>query len=811
MDDNVTTYAGRAARFCMPGFLFVIGFFAIVAQTLVIRESLATFGGNELSIAVVLTFWLLGVCVGAAVGGRLAGRAGRLPAVLCCATMLAALALAPALVAIRSMRAILAIPPGRLVGVVQMAIAALAVVTPVSFLVGFAFPVASRAYRLAGVTPVWSIGGVYVVEGAGSIVGGVVLTFVFLGRLGTFRIWYTAAALVVAGVLVLCIAIRARRRLASAVVVVSLLAAGLGVAGVPERLESASVDIRWRSTSTSEMVANRDSVYQNIAVGFDQEQHTIYSNGLVGEVFPDDYANRIAAMAVMAEHPNPRKVLMIGSGLAGLVRYLLNYPIERLDYVELDPALFDVLEEFLPDEDMAVRRDARLAAYAMDGRFFVKCAAGGGRAIERRRVIGTRAFRPCKYDMAIINLPDPATAMLDRFYTRDFYREVTRVIEPQGVLVASFTLAENYYSEELWDYAASLYQTVKAVFGHVIVSPPGAPGVASHLFASRQRGIITDDPDVLAARYEAFGVQPTELKVIYQSIWPAEKTEFVRRALEDHPKAALNTDHTPTSFFLYLRLFERFAGGRFFAVLDWLARGRLTYLAVALAILFTSRLVYVCATKRATTRHARFNAVAAVATTGFGAMALEMALIFSFQTSLGYIYRDIGLVVALFMTGLAAGGAVATRLVSRGPATASVRGASGALTASLALVVATSLGVAGVIMVLPSIESAAVVRSAFLACFAATGIAAGLEFPIASQVLLASGRRVAAAAGAVDSADHFGALVGAAAGGVVLVPLVCVVGACLVVAGANFASLVLCVLGLLALPGAPSDVGNRHQ
>ena len=49
------------------------GFAALAGQSVVVRELLTTFGGNELVIGLVFGFWLLWVATGAAVASRLLG------------------------------------------------------------------------------------------------------------------------------------------------------------------------------------------------------------------------------------------------------------------------------------------------------------------------------------------------------------------------------------------------------------------------------------------------------------------------------------------------------------------------------------------------------------------------------------------------------------------------------------------------------------------------------------------------------------------------------------------------------------------
>jgi len=46
-----------------------LGLFAVVAQIVLLRETLSVNGGNELSLGVGFTCWLLGIAFGAAIAG----------------------------------------------------------------------------------------------------------------------------------------------------------------------------------------------------------------------------------------------------------------------------------------------------------------------------------------------------------------------------------------------------------------------------------------------------------------------------------------------------------------------------------------------------------------------------------------------------------------------------------------------------------------------------------------------------------------------------------------------------------------------
>jgi spermidine synthase len=75
-----------------------------------------------------------------------------------------------------------------------------------------------------------------------------------------------------------------------------------------------------------------------------------------------------------------------------------------------------------------------------------------------------------------------------------------------------------------------------------------------------------------------------------------------------------------------------------------------------------------------------------------------------------------------------------------------------------------------------------------------SGFLTGGEFPLAGRVLLSCEMKLGKSAGIVNSADHLGATFGAFITGIVLVPVLGIVQACLVLAIMKFFSLALFLL-----------------
>ncbi|MBI4704520.1 MAG: hypothetical protein HY744_25740, partial [Deltaproteobacteria bacterium] len=147
-------------------------------------------------------------------------------------------------------------------------------------------------------------------------------------------------------------------------------------------------------------------------------------------------------------------------------------------------------------------------------------------------------------------------------------------------------------------------------------------------------------------------------------------------------------------------------------------------------------------------------------------MAWSLLLFFSFQTRGGALYSQLGTPAALFMVGLALGGAWSA-----------LRAARSAVRPGLLLrAQAVALGGAVLLaLVLAALGSLGAGQSSLAALHAlllvVAGASTGVVFPAAASALLDRGAPPPAAAALVELADHAGAALAALATAVLLVPL----------------------------------------
>jgi spermidine synthase len=744
----------KSRLFFSAGF-FAFGFYSIIVQVIFLREFLAVLFGNELAIGLVLSSWLFGIFFGASVGARIADRKAPSISPFILSVSLLAILSPAAIFLIRSLRLILDVPAGELITFPWMFLSVLLIVVPISFFVGLAFPFACRFYARFFPEPSVGAGSVYLFEALGSLAGGALFTYFLVARLSPFSV--LLFSILVLSFFLFLIRLRTRARVFLIPIFIFVIASLLFFTSLGKKIEERGINLRWQGLAPDyQFILSRDSRYQNIALGKREDQFSIFGNGGYISSFPDPYTNGVTAGLIISQHPDPERVLVIGGGVSGVLSELLRYPIGKLDYVQLDPALIDIVEAHMPSSEKGRLSDPRLNIFFRDGREFIKKKGES-------------------YDLILVNLPPPSTAMLNRYYTREFFREISVRLSPGGVIVSRLPSASTYLGGEVGDYARCLYQTLKEVFPFVLVTP----GEENFFFASKEEGVATTDPIVLSDRYLAFGKpSPFFTSYHFQFLLPPERVRFVNEELSKSKLNLVNTDLKPLSYFYSLILWIEITGqvgqtkirGAVERFLIFIRDVPFFYLLIPFIILFAFWFFFLFV--RRGTRGRSFNILFAITTTGGSAMAIEIMLLFSFQSLFGYVYQQIGVLVALFMFGLALGAHLSNRFLLKervGKRRWRLFFFLELLVFSLLITLPSMLRFISFITLLGFSGS----QSLFMTVLFLAGILTGMEFPVATRLYLdrIDETMIGKAGGRIDAADHLGAAFGALITGVFLIPL----------------------------------------
>ncbi len=754
-------------RFLKRAAVFLLGSYTIIAQVTFLREFLVIFFGNELCLGVIFSSWFLGMGIGAILSARVARRTaeGEGPFLFLGSILVV---ISPViLLLIRVLRELLLIQPGGYISFTSLLFSTWILVLPFSFIIGFAFPFACLLALRGEKRGIRNVGYVYILEALGSMVGGAIFSFLLVGRISAFYILFLWGALIL---VVLFLLSWERRRTGFVVPVFSLLLAiflTILLTGLAGRIDSWSVLLRWKSLNPHlPLIASVESRYENIALARRAEQYDLFGNGQYYFSFPDPYGYSATAHMIMSEHPDPRRLLLIGGGTAGMIRELLKYDLDRLHYVELDPKLLLLMEQYLTPSEREIFHKPPVKVYYGDGRRFVKETAG-------------------KYDLIMVNVPDPSTAMLNRYYTLEFYNEVKRIMSPGGVMMTSISAPVDYYGREVANYAGSVYRTLKASFPYVIVTPTEE----NYFFASSKPGVVSSDIATLTKRWLSRGIE-TRYFTQYHFLmwWLPERVAFTRSFLEAQKAAPIDTDFKPITYFFNLVLWGRFSGSGIISLLDRLEGIDFSWYLIPVLLILAVRLLYLRATGKRGDRQHSCHALLAIGTTGFTAMALEIVLVFAFQNIYGYVYQMLGLIVALFMTGLACGGFFSNRLLLR-PERRWVLWLAG-----MEFILAVySLMIPWMVSHLTSESLGA--KYAFMALVFLAGLLTGAEFPLGSRIYMQYASNLGRTAALVDAFDNFGACFGALLTGVIFVPILGFRTTCMFLLVINSATGLLLLLG----------------
>ena len=753
-----------------------VGFYALIMQVTYIREILVICYGNELCIGLIFGFWLFGVSAGAYGAGRIYPRVSD-PLKLIFLLIISLTFIFWGLIFfIRISRIIFEISPGEYMPFSKIVPFIFLAVFPGSAFIGFSFPIICLAKAKNEAAPSEQIANVYIFEALGSILGGLFFTFLFVPYFSPFTI-IAIINLVAFAVLAILSAnfFKGSLRLFAALVS-AVLCLGFFLSlnsGLITKIENFTTLKRWNSfTKDMELLSSKDSKYQNIAVGRSKNQYSLFLNGQYTSSFPDEYQHAAFAHFAMAEHPDPKRVLLIGGGITGVIKNILKYKIETLDYLELDFKEIESIEKFLPKEDRESLLDKRLSIFPIDARYFVK---------NRKRT----------YDLIILNLPDPTTAMINRFYTKEFFADLKKDLTPEGVIVTSITSEVNYLGEEISNYAGSIYKTLKEEFKFVLA----APGERNIFFASDNKDSITFDTRILASRFISKNIHSDYFTPFhFDLLLPRDRVEFVRNRLSRLKDIPVNTDERPVTYFYSLIIWDRLSGWKklsgfqFADYVKFSSKINFGWYLTPLALFFLLRMVYIFAFKKDKESRARFNSAFAIFSAGFAGMAFSIILIFAFQNIFGYVYQKIGLIIATFMFGLAFGGYFMKRMGIKGIK------AERLLSRNLILILIFSLTLPFLIGFFSklNIKSSAAIELAFSSLLFLAGFLTGSSFPASSKVYLKASGDLGKTAAVIESADHLGAFFSALLTGVIFVPILGLLKTCIFIAALN-----LVALGLL--------------
>ncbi|MBN2349051.1 MAG: fused MFS/spermidine synthase [Bacteroidales bacterium] len=577
--------------------VFVLGFSAIITQIVILRELISVFNGNELITGIILALWMLLTGFGA-YSGRLSNQINHKTGLVVFLLVLTGILPLINLFLIHYLKNIIFIV-GTSQGLIQIFFSVLVILAPICFISGFFFTLLTGFANQS--KKKFSVAGLYAIESIGSMAGGLLFSLILIRLLSTFQILSVLVLINSIIALLLLFYFNVKNRVTKFILVLAALLVGVLVYFIkPDHFS------RHFLFPNQELVYFKETPLGNLSITSTADQFNFYENNVLLFTTENTIKNEETVHYVMVQHKCPREILLLSGGIAGTTNEILKYNVNRIDYVELNPWLLQIADEYTEN-----LKNKRIHPIVQDARLFVKLTSN-------------------RYDIIIIDLPPPENAQLNRYYTLDFFKELKTCMHTGAIGSLSLPAFNNYQSDESIDEHSIIFKTLNQVFKHVLI----VPGEKTYYLFSDAHLTIN-----IPQRIAELGVTNQYVNQYYidELLLKQKSLEFLNNLKPDVP---INTDFKPVAYFKNVKI--------------WLSQFHSSSLLV-LVIFVLVTIVFIVISKLNVVNLNMFSA-------GFTGSAIEVILLLSIQVLYGYIYQMIGFIIALFMVGLAIGAAYGNKL-----------------------------------------------------------------------------------------------------------------------------------------------------
>jgi len=741
-------------RICIA--ILAVGFSGLVAEILLLRELLIVFSGNELCIGIILANWLILEAFGCFFLGRKAEKSKNELEKFTVITILFSLSLFIAIFLTRILKRVIGISIGESIGFLPMFYSSFLILLPVGILHGALFTFSCRIYSMFSGQDASSVGRVYAYETVGTIVGGIVCTYLFIPYLNTFQASSGLALLNFVVCLVLLAPYWKTGLFQKTILVIlSVLVSFSGYlvfASQADKLHHYSIKAQWKNHN---IVHYQNSQYGNICIIENQGQYIFFQDGIPNVITPIPdipFIEEFVHLPLLA-HPEPRKLLILSGGAGGIINEALKHSsLETIEYAELDPLLLDLFRKFPTPLTESELNDRRVKIKHIDGRLLVKTTRN-------------------TYDLILVGIMEPSNLQTNRFFTKEFFFLVKTRLNKGGIFVLGLPGSLTYSNEELKNLNSCIFHTLKSVFSYIRVIP--GDGTNLFLLSDSQEILIIDRIRIIERlnqrNIKAEVIVPWYIEEKLHHGWQDWFSNFIEGSSQK-----INSDFNPVGLFYSISHWNAL----FAPSLRWLFRQFERTNLRTIVLLFVIFLLLYFFFRSKNIRFFRAGIPLSIITTGFAGMIFDLVLIFTFQSIYGYVFSWIGLLVASFMAGAACGAMLITIVLAR------IKNCFKIFIKIELAIIFFSIGCPFIFLALHEYLGSPGVfflRMLFLVISFICGLLIGSQFPLANKIYLRNSTSLSKTAGLLYASDLLGGWFGGIIGAVVLLPVLGLVGTCITV------------------------------
>ncbi len=584
----------KITKYPVPA-IVVVGITGMMVEVLLIREFLCIFLGNELTLGIVLSGWLFSEVTGSALGDKFSNRWNHEKTIFY-SQLLFAIFLPFSILLIRLSRYVLGVAFGEYYSFGDMLLSSLLFTFPLGFLHGLIFAGASRLLEGGGKAYLW--------ETVGSMLGGILSTYVLLGRFPPYFFIYVILLMTI-----ICLVFLGGRWIITLAFSYFLL--------LP--LGNYTMEKKW---NPQKLVFFKESIYGRIVVTEREGEKTIYLNGypVLTYPHPDIPSLELFAIIPILSADKVKNILILGGGTGGLIHFISRLEgIERITCIELDRKV----------EEVSRRIWGRWGKKVL----FVFDDARGYIEKEKRR-----------FDVIYSTISTPGTFQEARFFTVEFFKSVKEKLTEKGVFALKLPSSFPYMVRYISQLNGSVISSLKDTFPHVFVFP----GESENIIIASMKEIPTD-PAFFTEKLKKTNIRTKYLSsavINYRlSLIPWYFSSISRFP---SPKS---TDFKPYTLYFYLLYWTSQYSPSLEKIL--LKLGELkekTFIFLGIFVFFLLPIL-----KRSSKSNIYPIPMLFTLTTGMLSMILSLVILFMFQMHYGIVYSNVGIIMGLFMLGASIG------------------------------------------------------------------------------------------------------------------------------------------------------------
>lgn len=684
--------------------VIAMGCSSIVTQIIILREFLSVFYGNELVIGIILSNWMLITGFGSYFEKHFKFSRKKYHIIIF-QICIAVLPLVSVFL-INYLKNIV-FPAGSMNDIFDVFLSSFIILLPYCFINGMLFTLLCDYY--SDISKSNKINKVYSFESLGSIVAGLIYNLILIFVLESFQSLTIICIINLSAALFLSVSIK--KNVLSIGLIFLIL---ISIVSLFFDIDKISKGFLF---SGQKIVYRKDTPFGNLIVTKLDNQINFFENGVLLFATDNVINNEELVHYAMVQHKNPKNILLISGGFSGVFDEILKYKIHKIDYLEINPYIVDAGKKYTNFKD-----NPKINIINIDACLFLK---------QTKNL----------YDIILINLPEPATAQINRYYTVEFFKNLKTKLSDNGVVITGLQSVGNYISKEAAKNNSILYSSVKIFFKNILI----IPGQKNYFILSDNNLTYNIPGEIKEKKITNSYVNEFYIDTLLLKA----RSEYILSNINKNEKQ--NKNFKPVLYFNELRY--------------WLSYFKENYFWFFLMLL----IIIILAITRV-----KFITLG-LFTAGFSSSAIEIIILFSFQVIYGYIYQMTGIIISIFMAGLFLGALFLHKYVKTNIKNyAYLQFSIGVFSAVLPLV----------LLVLDKYSYDIIfVKTIFFLVTLIISTITGIIFTITSKLQKNEYNEIAANS---YSADLFGGAVGALLVSALLIPLLGINNVCIFISILNF-------------------------